>query len=63
VFTLKFKLLESILMVNKLLNLKFLIKLYEILSSPAGTDVRRVAVRGDNLGCVCTLINTISLLA
>ena len=50
-------------MVNKLLNLKFLIKLYEILSSPAGTDVRRVAVRGDNLGCVCTLINTISLLA
>jgi len=32
-------------MVKKLMNLKLLIKLYVILSSLAGTDVRRAAVR------------------
>ena len=39
-------------MVKKLLNLKLLIKLYVILTSLAGTDVRRAAVRSNTLGCV-----------
>jgi len=51
-FTLNFKLLESILMVKKLLNLKLLIKLYVILSSLSGTDVRLAAVCSNILGCV-----------
>jgi len=34
------------------MNLKLLIKLYVILSSLAGTDVRRAAVCGNTLGCV-----------
>jgi hypothetical protein len=49
---LHFRLVESILMVKKLLNLKFLIKLYMIFSSLAGTDVRRAAVCSNILGCV-----------
>ena len=50
-FTLNFKLVESILMVKKLLNLKLLINLYVILSVLSGTDVRRAAVCSNSLGC------------